>query len=355
MKRLLTLICRIAVLLLWLCAASVYVNPSRWLEIAGVAGLLFPVMVAVNVALLAVCVLFWQKETALTPLVGLACCWGTLRDYFPVNLSSPPPKGCIKVMSYNIMSFGRWQQDEARPDEFAAARYACSQECDIIALQEPLFRGKDDQNTVLRTMNRYGYDYKWEAVGCNLLGVASKYLIARQEVICHSATNGAVAFYLVPNRRDTVIVVNVHLQTNSLSATERNAYHEMVRNPERADSISGKRAIIGKLKAAAAMRAAQADTIAQFLDRNQGRKVILAGDFNDTPVSYAHHEICRRLTDTFRATGNGIGRSFAKDGIYVRIDNVFCSSHWKPFAARIDGSVPFSDHYPFIVYLRPEK
>ena len=83
--------------------------------------------------------------------------------------------------------------------------------------------------------------------------------------------------------------------------------------------------------------------------------IVAMGDFNDTPISYAHHKICSRLTDCYRATANGIGRSFNRDAIYVRIDNIFCSSHFKPFAVRVDDTVPFSDHYPIIGYLKPVK
>ena len=60
------------------------------------------------------------------------------------------------------------------------------------------------------------------------------------------------------------------------------------------------------------------------------------------------------LTDAYRATGNGIGRSFHKDAIYVRIDNIFCSDHWKPFAAMVENSVDYSDHYPVSAYLKPQ-
>ena len=95
-----------------------------------------------------------------------------------------------------------------------------------------------------------------------------------------------------------------------------------------------------------------------------GRRLVLGGDPHQLPSLWPGHLLSAllrpprlpplRLTDTFRATGNGIGRSFAKDRIYVRIDHVFCSDHWRPFAANIDSGVHFSDHYPFTVWLKPQ-
>ena len=40
------------------------------------------------------------------------------------------------------------------------------------------------------------------------------------------------------------------------------------------------------------------------------------------------------------------------DAIYVRIDHAFCSQDFKPFAFKVDNTVPFSDHYPMIGYLK---
>ena len=40
--------------------------------------------------------------------------------------------------------------------------------------------------------------------------------------------------------------------------------------------------------------------------------------------------------------------------IYVRIDNIFCSDHWKPFAAMVENAVDYSDHYAITAYLKPQ-
>ena len=52
------------------------------------------------------------------------------------------------------------------------------------------------------------------------------------------------------------------------------------------------------------------------------------------------------LTDAYVATGQGVGRSFNRDAIFVRIDNMFCSPDLRPYGACVDKSIVVSDHYP---------
>lgn len=352
MKKILLFLCWTSVLVLWACAASVYIDPSVFGAYFGLLGLAFPFCVAAVLFMAFVCLLAKQKAV-LVPILGLVACYGSLRDYFPINLSTPPPKGCLKVMSYNTMGFSDWKIDEK--DEFTVARYICSQECDLVNVQEATMRTPADKEMLMGTMKKYGYHYKEMLLGVVTVGLASRYPIVKEEVICQSATNGAGAFYVTPRQGDTIIVVNAHLESMHLSAEDRSQYHQLVKNPEKADTIKGKRLILSKIAQASRARACQADTLGRFLDLHKGEKIILTGDFNDTPISYAHHEVCSRLTDAYRCSGNGLGRSFNKDAMFVRIDNIFCSGHWKPFAARVDGSVPFSDHYPIIAYLHPCK
>ncbi|MCI5757712.1 MAG: AP endonuclease, partial [Bacteroidales bacterium] len=56
------------------------------------------------------------------------------------------------------------------------------------------------------------------------------------------------------------------------------------------------------------------------------------------------------LRDAYAATGRGIGRSFNRDAIYVRIDHMFCSSSLRPYDAHIDRQATASDHYPLVCH-----
>ena len=80
--------------------------------------------------------------------------------------------------------------------------------------------------------------------------------------------------------------------------------------------------------------------------------MILCGDFNDSPISYAHRTLDKVLTDCYVATGNGPGISYHHNAIFVRIDNIMCSSHWTPYGCKVDRSARHSDHYPIYCWLK---
>lgn len=353
MKQFLSFISWLSVLMLWGCAAMVYVSPAVWGKYWAVVGLGFPFCVAAVVLCIVLCLLFSPKQ-ALIGLVGLIGCCGSLRDYAPINLTSPPPKGALKVMTYNTMNWNSWRRTDDS-SHYETVQYICSVRPDVACLQETVFKTQDDITRIDRQFKHAGYQLACEFTGTSRVAIVSKWPVVKQEIITHSASNGAVAFYLLPKRADTLIVVSAHLESMHLSQTDRDGYHALVKKPEDVEQVHGKLSMVRKIANGGVTRALQADTLAAFIDRHARQKMLVMGDFNDTPISYAHHQVCSRLTDCYRATANGIGRSFNRDAIYVRIDNIFCSRHFKPFAMKVDNTVPFSDHYPIIGWVKEVK
>ncbi len=340
----------IAVLLMWLCAASVYVSPATYGGYFAVFSLGFPLLVSLTLLMGAVCLLF-KPHLALISLLGLLGCAGSLRDYFPLNLSSPPPKQALKVISYNTLTLGSWQKDDSG-STYAVLRYLTTQRPDLACLQEVAYNVADGgEDYVTRHLRHQGYHFEPAQIGGNKVALISRWPILRKEILCQSVGNGAAAFWVSPKAGDTLIVVNAHLESMHLSNELRSTFHSVATDPSKIDNVHGKLKLIQSIAHSSTIRATQADTLAQFIDQHANEPLLLMGDFNDTPISYAHHQVCSRLTDCFRATGNGLSRSFNRDAIWVRIDNIFCSAHFKPFAMHVDNTVPFSDHYPIVGYV----
>ena len=90
------------------------VNPASH-HFIGIVGLSFPIFMAINMAFL----VFWlcvRKRWALIPFVGFVLCYGPVRAYWPLNVYKPVPNDCIKVLAYNILSWGEMKPDN--PDLF---------------------------------------------------------------------------------------------------------------------------------------------------------------------------------------------------------------------------------------------
>lgn len=111
-------------------------------------------------------------------------------------------------------------------------------------------------------------------------------------------------------------VINAHLQTNQIS--------NMARDIEREDGLSNQLETFGSMLAgygrATRIRAQQAEQIRTAVEESP-YPVILGGDFNDVPSSYAYnHILSPRLQDAWTQRGTGLGTTFTGPIPGLRID-----------------------------------
>ena len=86
--------------------------------------------------------------------------------------------------------------------------------------------------------------------------------------------------------------------------------------------IRESRKIIGKFKRGFLKRQEQADRIRAEIKKSP-YPVIVTGDFNDVPNSYAYHTIGKGMNNAFVEKGGGLGRTFSGISPVLRIDNIF--------------------------------
>ena len=79
-------------------------------------GVLFPVFLVLNILFL----VFWvvvKFKYSYIPILGLVLCYTPTHQYVPLNIEKEAPKGSLKVLSYNIQSYGYLPGDETRDEE----------------------------------------------------------------------------------------------------------------------------------------------------------------------------------------------------------------------------------------------
>lgn len=81
--------------------------------------------------------------------------------------------------------------------------------------------------------------------------------------------------------------------------------------------------------------------------------IIICGDFNDTPISYAYNRMKKGLKDAYVSTAFGPGITYYEDFFLFRIDHIMYSDNIKAYQAGRD-KVKYSDHYPLKTYLKLE-
>lgn len=337
--------------LLSLCSLSIFVNPAEY-PYAGIVGLAFPIFLLGCVATLVLSLAFAPRMCWIS-LLALVLNFFTIRSYIPFNLPEKVPDDCIKVLSYNTWCFGGGGKKDAAGNNLLAL-WVVEQNPDIYCYQEGT-TGTSYDNECAPLLRHYAYADTAEIHPTTTIGYFGRFPVVGKETLYRSSTNGSAVFKLLVAPRDTLYLVNNHLKSVGLSEEEREQYAGIVHGDETESANDVKRqsrTILSKLARASAKRAEQVMAVAAFLERHREDNVVVCGDFNDTPVSYAHHRLSEGLIDCYEATGNGIGRSFSKHAMYVRIDNIFCSTHWKPYKCYIDQSVRLSDHYPIVAFLK---
>ncbi len=342
----------LVIMLLLVCAYSPYVDPMAH-PVLSCAGLAFPAFLVLDILFLC----FWlvvYRRYALVPLIGLFCCWGAVRTYLPINIGGDgTPEDAIKILSYNTMAFGGKPHTKEKPNE--VLEYLAQSGADIICLQEYILSGKLKKKDVDYALREYPYRHYQKIAGRNGLGCYSRFpILSTRRVDYESSSNGSVIYRIKVNG-DTLTVINNHLESNKLTAEDKDVYREMVKDPNKQNVKEGSRQLLRKLAEASAIRSAQADTLAQIISKNEGQSVIVCGDFNDSPLSYTRRVIGEELDDAFVESGNGLGISYNRNGFYFRIDHILVGKDWQAYDCTVDRSAKGSDHYPIWCNIAKKK
>lgn len=309
-------------------------------------GMAFPVFAVLDIIFIVFWLIFKWKVAAL-PLLGLLVCAGAARTYFPVNIQREVPGGCIKVLSYNVMSFGK---EAAQPfEDNAIVKYIIDSKADIVCIQEGTRSGYD------YILSLWEKDYPYQSVQdsvYNFMFLLSKYPILKTERIMYeSASNYSYAHTLLVGK-DTLYVINNHFESYKLKDEDRENYKTMVKHPRNDSTEVIYSDLTTKIASANAIRGAQADSVGAYIDRLRGKHIIACGDFNDPSISYTHYRMTRYLDDAYTCSGNGPGISYNKSGMWFRIDNILMSPEMESYKAKVDNKISVSDHYPISCYLK---
>lgn len=192
---------------------------------------------------------------------------------------------------------------------------------------------------------QYTKDYGWG------IAIYSAYpIVGRKDFRFENSDNGAM-YVDVKIKKDTIRVFNLHLQTTTITNDERLLLSDksLITSLGAQKEVDKVKNIGRKLKNANSIRAKQAETIQQEIEKSPYR-VIVCGDFNDTPTSYTYETVKGDLNDSFVKKGRGYGHTFNHFFSLLRIDYVMYSKGLNALDYRTYES-KWSDHNPVIVKL----
>ena len=347
----------IVILLLFSSYLSWEVSPLKT-NLFSYIGLVFGVLLTINCCYLLFWIIFKKWGLALFTLVSLLICYKPILTFFPLHINQNRiPEESIQILSYNIS--GLSNESKKSLDEHPILEYIARTDADIVCLQEYMVSktGKSliSQRDVNRILNKYPYQsiIGLEASGkYHTYGLAcfSKYPIEKsQEIIFESSYNGAAVYKININGKKYTIA-NVHLESNSITAADKQLYNDFLQRKEAADLDIVTSNIRTRLGQAYRKRVGQVEKVKNYISKQSSDGVIICGDFNDTPISYAYSKMKVGLKDAYVSTGFGPGITYHEDLFLFRIDHIFHSPNIKAYQTKVD-KVKFSDHYPLRTYL----
>lgn len=315
--------------------------------------LIYPIIIIVNLCF----VLFWvitRKWILLLSLSLMLLSANQISNTFPIHFGSLDKSKKvtpIHLLTYNTKMSGDLVKDkpQKRNNVF---RYVIDSNADIICLQE--FEVSTEKQYItfsdmMRIFNKYPYKHvEFKAkLRTSLIGIAtfSKYpIVKRQRIEFPSRFNMSISTDI--NVNGTIIrLFNNHLESNRITETDK-ALSSKLKDKFDAENLTDVTIHFShKLGNAYKLRAYQADTISTLI-ANSPHKVIVCGDFNDVPASYAYTKMKGNLKDAFSETGSGFGWTFKEPFYGFRIDYVlYDSAAFTPVRFDVD-KVNYSDHYP---------
>ncbi len=304
-------------------------------------------------------VVYWLVRSARFAAISLLVIligWNTFRNHYgfgtkiPETVVASPDTGYIRLLTYNVHFFRAFEQEDTKLTIRKQVMQVMGEVSpDVICIQEYYTRQKGKYQMAGEFERDMGMPFHYisptaendyEAYG---LAIFSKYPIIDSGVLPeHEYGVNRIIYVDIDKGGQVFRVYNVHLRSFGFQKED----YDFINNPSRTlekDAASTKR-IGGRLKHAFRARSAQAAALREH-SRACGQPYVIAGDFNDTPLSYAVNEVSTGLRNAFREQGRGWGITYNGDFPNFQIDYILSSKAFQVHHYQIIKT-KLSDHYP---------
>jgi endonuclease/exonuclease/phosphatase family metal-dependent hydrolase len=357
--------CSVAVFFLLGCYGG-YFNPQTWWPIGFLTLGAFYLL-----AVLVLFILFWffvKPKWSLVSIIAILLAYKPVSHIIPFRLAASFTKqkqqNALRVMSWNVEHFDITENKTHPEKKQQMLNLIKEYQPDIAVFQEMV--GSEDKpgaiNYIPDFINEeqfsgyhYSYNPKLDFDRNHHFGIItfSKYpIINKQTVQSYPYDYNSIFQYTdIVKDADTIRVFNVHLQSLKFS----NGNLEYIDKPTITDEgdLKKSRSIISKLKKGFLKRKVQSERIREEIDKSP-YPIIVCGDFNDLPNSYAYNTIGKGMKNAFAEKGRGIGRTFSGISPTLRIDNIFVAEQFEVEQfLRINRKL--SDHFPIFADLQLKK
>ncbi len=338
-----------------------YADPQHYWVIAFL-GLIYPFLLLVN----ALFFIYWLIRRRLLAIIPAACIligFKIIMANFGFRMPGAVNKGLslrdIRVIQYNVHGFGGFDRPNQQSIQDGVMALIDGQQPDVINLEE-FYENIDTQAPIyaaLRKITKTDYHYfkpydytQWDSTG---VAIFSKFPIINRGVISSpDDPKEPQAIFADIKKGDYIFrMYCLHLQSTKIDDKD----HQYIKDLTHRGKVSlHESKIIGrKLKDAFIKRSYQVLLVKQHMSKCP-YPYIVAGDFNDTPISFTVSQMGKGIKNTFVEKGSGLGITYFGDFPNFQIDYIFASRQFEVKSYRAIAK-KLSDHYPVVSDLRLRK
>ena len=334
-----------------------YIQPSLSFvgKTAPLAVMAFPALVII-VVVLGVILGLCRSKSAYIAVATLCICAPSIWNICPVNLIKDPvleqhEYKAFKLLTFNVMNMWDYEESHSHDADNRILSFIIHTDADIVSLQEIIYFPKVEQNSnvtaQIDTIHQM-YPYISKATDGALM-VLSKYPIKRINIPKPFVNKYLpYAAYSIDLPQGPITLFDCHMESIGLTDSDKASYQDITRGKAgKADIKDMKNSALHKLNEAYRSRSIQVNQLREVAD-SIGGNIIIAGDFNDVPLSYSIRCLQEAgFKEVYPSLALGPGFTYHADRLYFRIDHMLYRGTLKPLSLEIP-KVNLSDHYPMI-------
>lgn len=335
---------------------AVHISPNDF-ALPAFFGLAYPYLLLINILIFITWVAMLRFE-ALISLIVIVIGFNHFSNYIKLSKPSGDKTSTFKILSYNVRLFNYYESKNGAYSVKKVVDFLKTEKADIICLQEFFILGNPalEEAAIIKGLGGVYYSHmKVFKVGKNrYYGIAtfSKFPIINKGEIVHKNSSSLSIYSDLLVQKDTFRIFNNHLQSFMLKRMSRPFIEEMA-SSENGETIDEMKSLTKSLKKGFALRSLQSQLVKNYLNKSP-YPIIVAGDFNDTPVSYSYRKIRKGLNDSFVTSGYGAGFTYRGNYPPNRIDYILYDNKLVNTVFE-RKRVRYSDHYPIVAYFRKKN
>jgi endonuclease/exonuclease/phosphatase family metal-dependent hydrolase len=332
---------------------AVHISPGDF-ALPAFFGLAYPYLLLINIIIVITWVALLRFE-ALISLIVIAIGFNHFSNYIKLGKPSGDKSGTFKVLSYNVRLFNYYENKNGVYSVKKTIDFLKTQNADIICLQEFFILGNPDleEDKIIKGLggNYFTHMKVFKVSKNRYYGIItfSRYPIVRKGEIVHNNSSSLSIYTDVVIQKDTFRIFNNHLQSFLLKKMNK-SFIEELSSSENKETLAEMKVLSRSLRKGFQNRSRQAELVKSYINKSPF-PVIVAGDFNDTPVSYTYRKIRKGLNDSFLTSGYGAGFTYKGNYPPNRIDYILYDNRLKNNFFEIK-KFRYSDHYPIVAYFR---